>query len=466
MKPITTDKAREIVEDFARAIREKKTRGAHPEKTVINFRTDRIDGVERWIERVPLDLLRYRKDNGRIASDVLDYEKSQAPLDERDDEAQKILRKFLEDKDPEKTEILLKSMEHAGQIEPAIITCDGFLINGNRRKMVLEKLRDRYRGKEEYASMKVVILPGPDDPGGPPTLLEIERLENRYQLQSEGKSEYYGFDRALSIKRKMELGFSLEEQLRDDPRYVRATKGELDRAIKEVERDYLKPLESVDRYLEMFNREGLYHTVSEGPWDREGRWQAFIDYSNAYHRNFANAAWRIDKGIDESDVGAIEDAAFKIIRLRDLRGLPKVHKVMRDLPKLIARPEGRKEILKLADEVDISLPKEAYKDEKGEPLSVKEVDEKWAERSQRAIIHHVKKAIEYHDASSEKETPLTLLDAALKKLTHEKMKVESIALKDLPQARQLAADVQKSAKQIEGEIYHYQKELHDLGRKK
>jgi hypothetical protein len=466
MTPITTDKKREIVEDFARAIREKKTRGTKPEKTVINFRSERIDGVERWIERVPLELLRYRKDNGRIASDVLDHEKSQAPLDERDAEAQKLLRKFLEDKDPEKTEILLKSMEHAGQIEPAIITCDGFLINGNRRKMVLEKLRERHPGNEDYARMKVVILPGPEDPGGSPSLLEIEHLENRYQLQSEGKSEYYGFDRALSIKRKKELGFSLEEQLRDDPRYVRATKVELDRAVKEVERDYLKPLECVDRYLEMFNREGLYHTVSEGPWDREGRWQAFIDYSNAYHRNLSNAAWRIEKGIEESDVGAIEDAAFKIIRLRDLRGLPKVHKVMRDLPKLIGRPEGRKEILKVSDEVDFSLSKDEYKNDSGDPLSIEEVDEKWAEHNQRAIIHRVKKAIEYHDASSEKETPLTLLDAALKKLTHEKMKVDSIALKDLPQARQLTAEIQKNAKQIDGEIYHYQKELHDLSRKK
>jgi hypothetical protein len=139
MEPITTNAKREIVEDFARVIREKKTQGAKPEKTVINFRTERIDGFERPIERVPLDLLRYRKDNGRIASDVLNYEKSRTLLDEKDKDAQEILRKFLEDKDAEKTDILLKSMEHAGQIEPAIITCDGFLINGNRRKMVLEK---------------------------------------------------------------------------------------------------------------------------------------------------------------------------------------------------------------------------------------------------------------------------------------------------------------------------------------
>ena len=73
--------------------------------------------------------------------------------------------------------------------------------------MVLAKLQQQAPGRPEFEAMKVVVLPGPSDPGGPPSLIEIERLENRYQLQSEGKSEYYGFDRALSIKRKMGHGY-------------------------------------------------------------------------------------------------------------------------------------------------------------------------------------------------------------------------------------------------------------------
>ena len=327
MQPVTSEPKREIIEDFAKAIHQRKTGGPKPSKAVINFRNEKQSGFERPIEFVPLDLLRYRKDNGRIASDVMNYEQSRGPLDEKDKDAQTTLAKFLEDKDPEKTEILMKSIEHAGQSDPAIITCDGFLINGNRRKMVLEKLKDRHKGKPDYETMKVVILPGPGDPGGPPTLLEIERLENRYQLQSEGKSEYYGFDRALSIKRKIELGFALEEQLRDDPRYARATPKELAQAVRDTERDYLWPLQCVDRYLHLFRRDGLYGTVSAGPSDPEGRWQAFIDYSSTFYRYFQNQKWMIEKGVDEEDIGAVEDAAFKVIRLRHLKGLPKVHMV-------------------------------------------------------------------------------------------------------------------------------------------
>ena len=139
---------------------------------------------------------------------------------------------------------------------------------------------------------------------------------------------------------------------------------------------------------------------------------------------------------------------------------------MRQLPKLSARKESRKEIIQISDEVDASLPRHEYQDNAGNALSLEEVDAKWAKRSQQSIIHHLKKAIEYQESSQEKETPLTLLDAAYKKLTHEKMKVDSIALADLPQARQLTSDIQKKAKEIEGEIYHYQKEMQDLSRKK
>ena len=176
MPRITTPVAREIIVDFAEEISARKISSTKPSKTVINFRNDILDRHERDIVKVPIGLLRFRKDNGRIASDVLDCENTSAPIDESDDDAQDLLRDFLAGKDPEKTEILFKNILHAGQREPAIITCDGFLINGNRRKMVIDRLRKEYREDERFQYMNVVVLPGKDDEGGPPTLLEIEKL--------------------------------------------------------------------------------------------------------------------------------------------------------------------------------------------------------------------------------------------------------------------------------------------------
>ena len=123
-KPVT----REIIDDFAAEIEKRKTRTVKPSRTVIDFRTDKRDGVEREVFRVPIELLRFRKNNGRISSDVTDYEKNVGPLSETEDDHQRIIAEFLADKDPEKTEILRKSIIHSGQDKPAIITCDGFLI--------------------------------------------------------------------------------------------------------------------------------------------------------------------------------------------------------------------------------------------------------------------------------------------------------------------------------------------------
>lgn len=287
MARLTTEGTRQIIEDFAEEIRDRRSQTAKPTKEVINFRDDMLNGIERDVWQVPIELLRYRKDNGRIASDVLDYERNFGPLDEKDDHAQEKIRDFLEKKDPERTGVLRKAIAHTGQQQPAIITCDGFLINGNRRKMVMDGLRKDNPNDQRYQYMKAVILPGKGDTGGPPTLLEIEKIENRYQLQSDGKSEYYGFDRALSIKRKMNLGFSIEEQLADDPGYVGATRKELKKAVDRCRKDYLDPLECVDRYLQQFRREGLYRTVSKGVADPEGRWQAFLDYSNTLNNYLA-----------------------------------------------------------------------------------------------------------------------------------------------------------------------------------
>ena len=43
---------------------------------VINFRNEAALGKEREVWFVPIELLRYRKNNGRIASDILDYERN------------------------------------------------------------------------------------------------------------------------------------------------------------------------------------------------------------------------------------------------------------------------------------------------------------------------------------------------------------------------------------------------------
>lgn len=467
MGKITKSVIREIIDDFAAEIETRKEEGPKPTKAVIDFRNERRHGIERDVWLVPFGLLRYRKDNGRISSDILHYEKNYGVLDEKTEEAQKKIRKFLEDKDKEKTEELMKSMRHEGQREPTIITCDGFLINGNRRKMVLEKLWDETHDNR-FGSMKVVILPGKDDKGGPPNLLEIEQIENRYQLQSDGKAEYYAFDRALSIKRKTELGMSLEEQLRDDPVFSGLDNKTFEKEVKEYIDKYLKPLECIDRYLDMLDREGLYGTISTGLGDREGRWQAFYDYYNYVYKKLENPKQRQDLEVSDNEVGKIETVAFKIIRLRQIEeipGLSKVHQVMRKLPSLLSNKDAKKEILKLVD-IKIDLPKDERCDKEGTVYDEDTIDKLWCIKNKAQIINQVKKACLLQDNKEERETPIELLEGALKKLNHDAMDPEAVPLSEYSRAMELARNIKKRSQEIETEFYHLEKNASEFVKKK
>lgn len=454
---ITKPATRHIITDFAAAIAEARIKeGPHPAKTVINFRNERQDGFERNIEWIPIHLLRYRKDNTRIASDVLGWEASHYALDETSEDHQAILQKFLADKDPEKTEELRRSILHEDQLEPAIITSDGFLINGNRRKMVLEKLN--------HERMKVVILPGVGDDGGPPTLEEIEQIENRYQLQKDGRAEYYGFDSAIGIRKKIQNGYSLEAQLRDNAQYATLDKKAFEKAVKKFKDDYLKPLERVDEYLRHFGRPSLYPTVAEGIGDREGRWQAFIDFSSFYEK-LKDPKKLLKMGLREENVGAIKDIAFKIIRKREFPSpIPKVHKIMRDLEKYFANDFARKELYKLIN-VPIDLTDDKKFDKDGKEFDERQQDKIWGQINGEILISQVKKAIQLQDYHEEKEAPLELMEAALKKLTHQDMDTSAIALAQIPKARQILKEIIETATDLNHKIYRHEKEKDKLRKK-
>lgn len=461
---ITKPAVREIIDDFAKELEQRKRKGAKPSFEVIYFRNEHIKYIERRIFEVPVELLRFRKDNGRIASDVLSYERNKGPLSETSEEAQRFIRKFLEDKDPEKTSELINSIKHSGQRDAAIVTADGFLINGNRRKVALERLWEETRD-DKYQWMKVVILPSKNDEGGPPKLKEIEQIENRYQLQSEGKSEYYNFDRALSMRRKIQLGMTLEEQLRDDPNFAKLPTKEFNKVLKNYEEEFIEPLKCIDQYLEHLGRSGLYYTISTGISDRQGRWQAFLDYYKHVRKKLDDGYKRMKIGVDEDETGDVEEIAFKIIRKREFPGLPKVHKIMRDLPMLLNNKEAKKELFKLRD-IEFELPEEDCFDEDGYEYDERKKDQIWNTKHQETLIRQVKRAKQIIEHEKERETPLTLIEAALKKLEHENMDLTSIdILNDYKQAREMLVEIQKVAGDLESELFNLKKNLNKLSDK-
>lgn len=451
---------RPVIEEFANEIANSREEITN-DKT-IPFRDDKIKHKVRKAYKVPIELLRFRKDNGRIASDVLTWENSKGPLNETTEFAQVTLKRFLELKDPEPTEELMNSLNKDGQDEKAIITVDGFLINGNRRKMALENLLEKNPGNEKFKYLEVVILPGPNETEPPATLLEIEQLENRLQYYRTGHAVYYNFDKALSIKRKIEMGMSIEEQLLDDSNYYNLSGNELKKKVKEFEEEYLKPLECIDKYLEYLNRPGHYNTISEGRGDSEGRWQAFLDYYKIVYKKLNDERQRIKLGVQEDEIGKIENAAFKIIRKREIEGLnKKAHQIMRNFPNLLSNSNSKKELFELT-KIDFKLPIEETTDEEGKQVDEKTKDIIWGNKYAKDVIWHVKKAYDFFEQKKEQDTPIDLLNTALDKLNHSNMDINEIELDRLDEAMKLTREIQIRANELEHLLYEAKKSTRKL----
>ena len=461
---ISQSSVREIIDDFRQEILLKRWEAAPPSTAVINFRDDEKVRRERPVYNVPIELLRYRKENGRICSSVLSHERAVGPLNDTDQQAQDKIAAFLREKDPEKTDELKKLIRADGQKEPAIITCDGFLIDGNRRRLVLDELRQSHPSGGHFESMKVVILPGHGDPGGPPTLKEIEQIENRYQLQRTGKAEYYGFDAALSIRAKTERGFPLEDQLRDDPQFRNLGDAEFRKIVKKKKQELIEPLECIDRYLDALGRPGHYKFISTGIGDREGRWQAFVEYATFHRNKLRNQRNRAIIGVEESDVPAIEQAAFKVIRLRVLRGLGKVHTIMRKFPKYCKH--AKDSLIHLDRNVKHHLEEKDGCDAQGNPLPLRAIDEKWANKYRSEVTHRIRRAQDAVNETGGSTTSLNLLRDANKKLNHDDLDISAIPPDKLREAQRLANSIQKRGKELAREVYDCKKQFEHLARRK
>ena len=254
---------------------------------------------------------------------------------------------------------------------------------------------------------------------------------------------------------------SLKEQLKDDPQYADFRPAEINKIIKKLEKEYLEPLECVDDYLSILDRSGLYSTVSSGAGDRLGRWEAFIDYYARVKKNLNDPNKRIKMGIDENEIGDIEEIAFKIIRKREFPELPKVHMLMRQLPKMLENKHAKKALVKLLD-IELELEPEECFDENGNEKDEKEKDLVWGQKNASVLIHHVKKAKRIIDYEKERETSLTLLEASLAKLEHENMEPEAVDISDLKKAMNLAKEIKETANDLESQFYHLQKTLKKL----
>ncbi|HEU6448842.1 MAG TPA: hypothetical protein VFV23_10445 [Verrucomicrobiae bacterium] len=292
------------------------------EKLVVQGRAQREP-----VYRMRLEDLAFNKANGRIKAEVLEKEAELGRFLEpssRDD--QEIINKMLLEIRPDENEKISEDLKKYGQQRPGIITCDGILINGNRRKAILGELAKAHGDKFKY--MDVQVLPSDISKS------ELWLIEAGIQLSTPQQLDYSPINHLLKLREGIDSGLDIAEM---SARIYGVSK-------EKIESD-LARLDLIDEYLSDFlEKPNCYYLVKQLS-------EHFINLQNilswADKPRGVPMNWKPDK----SDRTELKLVAFYYIRLR----FP--HLRIRELRDLFATEESWNEV-KRALEIDAQLTEE------------------------------------------------------------------------------------------------------------
>ena len=145
------------------------------------------------VYRIPLDMLYYNDQNGRIGTWISKYESEKGPISELPlEEYNMVIEDFIIQSDKSKFKDTKNNIEKLSQLETGVVFYDGRVIDGNRRFTCLRQLA-RESGDQKFNYFEAVIL---DD-----TITEksIKLMELTLQHGQESKVDYNAIEKLVSI---------------------------------------------------------------------------------------------------------------------------------------------------------------------------------------------------------------------------------------------------------------------------
>ena len=443
---IITDKKLVINKDFEKAI--SLAKGKPIGEDTIEYKDWKKNNKKSPIYKIGIEYCRFRSENGRIKTETLTHATREKPLDDLSSEDQDKIASFLEKSDPAKNEELMKSLKSTGQIEPAIITADGFLINGNRRRWALGKLFEtQKRDRESFKYINVIILPGHDESGNElsdaPTHIDIALLENRLQMRRDGWSEYSVMNKVLSFRSYTDGTVELDELLDDDPNFSELSEKDFKRAVENWKTDNFGTLDLIDSYLESNGMKGDYKKI-------EHRWESFKELNQKIISKFKGKTFLQNLGYSSDDQGAITQACFNLIKLKDptAANFKRHTDIIREIKGWM---EFKDDFLKLADIEDVG---DGYKD-------VDEKDRAWQHKRAGEVTNLIKALTRLDKKQEQQDGPIDRLREALKKFDHKHLDEDQIKRlindNDIEEAMELCQKIQTASRDLYSTLFDAKK---------
>ncbi|MFC2041929.1 hypothetical protein ACFLTV_00285 [Chloroflexota bacterium] len=245
------------------------------------------------IYRFKLDDLAYNKSNGRIKAEIIEKEaelgRSLNQFDKADDD---IIGEILLSIRQDENEKIKKDLKDNSQLVPGIITVDGVVINGNRRKALFKELYDETNdGRHGY--LEAHVLPSDISKS------ELWLIEAGIQLSNPQQLDYSPINNLLKLREGIYAGLT-EAQMASRIYGVTEEKIKVD-----LERLYL-----IDEYLsEFLEKPGKYYLAKY--LDNH-----FINLINILNYFKNPRGKRRDWDPTEDDLNELKIVAFYYIRMR------------------------------------------------------------------------------------------------------------------------------------------------------
>ena len=395
------------------------------------------------VYQIPLEYLVYNPYNGRIGTKVKTFEVTSHKLNPENINDIYIIEEFLWESKPDRNRKTLKSLLKIGQQEYGIVTKNGYIIDGNRRASILNKINNN---KQEYSKnydvrscgyFNAIIL---DDNAGQKEILQLETM---YQMGREEKLDYNATEKYLKCYQLKEVGYSLEE--------IADMMGES--SAKNIQK-YLDILDLMDQYLDYYSYNNMYSMLDK----REGQFVDLNSYEKAYRNRSGNA--KTNWNPQDDDISDMLQISFDYIRAqyegKEFRNIARNGKSTVPQSFFASKKlweEFRDKHFEVMEEVEeysiIDFISRADNDDEIID-SLIERDEEWTNK----VINPLKQNLKYSknklDNIQEADKPLSLLDKAKNALLEIDENQESLysetVLSTIKEINNLAYELSKTVK--------------------
>ena len=200
------------------------------------------------VYRVPIEILSFNFDNGRIAAEIRTIEeRSKRKFKSSSKEDQKSVGEILlQSKYYTKgaTADLKNSLTYE-QKKPAYVTFDAVVVDGNRRMACLNALHDE-TGEQRFTEIDVCVLPKA-------TQKELIVFENNLQIATDFKQEYGPVNDRLRLRDMKEAKFTYKEI--ESSLHGRWNEKDIERMISEID--------LIDKYLSDMGKRNQYDLIEK-----------------------------------------------------------------------------------------------------------------------------------------------------------------------------------------------------------